>query len=234
MSGCGPGTLTGCSTIASSRPGSKSRRPRSPARAASTRASRSASSPSLRALPDDCRDYDVATDVEVVEHLAPADVDDVSPGDGRAPAPGREARRDYAELPLRVAARGVLGNRFGELEYTSQDINRCPPRLLRQLLEVLGLNDVRVHSFLALAPFTARFGWRLPDRLAHLERGPLDRVAGSCSSAPASSPGGSSNAATGPRRLRLREPSARSCRSHRARRSAVGGVSLAEAGGIPT
>ena len=83
----------------------------------------------------------------------------------------------------------MLGNRFGEMEYASQHINRCTPRLLRQLLEDLGLNDVRVHSFLALAPFTAPLGWRLPDMLAHLERGPLERVAGSCSSAPASSPG---------------------------------------------
>ena len=72
----------------------------------------------------------------------------------------------------------MLVNRFGEVKYVSQHINRFTPRRLRQLLEGLGLNDVRVVSFLALAPFAAPLGWRLPDILARLERGPVERVAG--------------------------------------------------------
>jgi hypothetical protein len=72
----------------------------------------------------------------------------------------------------------MLVNRFGELTYASQHIHRFTPRRLRQLLQDLGLKDVRVHSYLALAPFAAPLGWRLADALARLERGPLERLGG--------------------------------------------------------
>lgn len=67
---------------------------------------------------------------------------------------------------------------FGELNYAPQHINRFTPRRLRQLLQDLELKDVRVHPYLALAPFAAPLGWRLADKLARLERGPVERVAG--------------------------------------------------------
>jgi hypothetical protein len=64
------------------------------------------------------------------------------------------------------------------VKYGSQHINRFTPRLLRQLFHDLGLNDVHVHPFLALAPFAAPLGWGLSDALARLERGPLERTTG--------------------------------------------------------
>ena len=78
MSGCGPGTLIGLledrfistgieistTEIAYARREYESESKRFLAIAA-------------RALPDGCRDYGVATVVEVVEHLAPANLDDV-------------------------------------------------------------------------------------------------------------------------------------------------------------
>ena len=59
----------------------------------------------------------------------------------------------------------------------------------RQLLHGLGLEHVRVHSYLALAPFAAPLGWRLSDVLARLERGPLERVAGLLVLGPGIKPG---------------------------------------------
>jgi hypothetical protein len=64
------------------------------------------------------------------------------------------------------------------VNYAPQHINRFTPRRLRQLLHDLGLKDVRVHPYLALAPFAAPLSWRLADMLTRLERGPIERVAG--------------------------------------------------------
>jgi len=93
----------------------------------------------------------------------------------------------------------TLVNRFGELNYAPQHVNRFAPRRLRELLQDLGLKDVRVHPYLALAPFAAPLGWRLADMLARLERGPLEQVAGLLLPAPAASPGMGSDAAAWPR-----------------------------------
>jgi 2-polyprenyl-3-methyl-5-hydroxy-6-metoxy-1,4-benzoquinol methylase len=131
-----------------------------------------------RALPDDGGDYDVATVVEVIEHLAPADVDDLLRATIEHLRAGGKLVVTTPNFRSAWPVIQVLVNRFGEVNYTMQHINRFTPRRLRQLLQGLDLEDVRVHSFLALAPFTAPLGWRLPDLLARLERGPVERVAG--------------------------------------------------------
>jgi len=133
---------------------------------------------SARALPDDCRDYDVATVVEVVEHLAPAELDDVLRATIERLRPGGKLVLTTPNFRSAWPLVQMFVNRFGELNYAPQHINRFTPRRLRQLLEDLGLKDVRVHPYLALAPFAAPLGWRLADMLARLERGPLERVAG--------------------------------------------------------
>ena len=133
---------------------------------------------SARALPDDCRDYDVATAVEVVEHLAPAEVDDVLRATIERLRPGGKLIVTTPNLRSAWPLVEILVNRFGEVSYASQHIDRFTPGLLRQLLQDLGLKDVRVDPYLALAPFAAPLGWRLADMLARLERGPLERVVG--------------------------------------------------------
>jgi 2-polyprenyl-3-methyl-5-hydroxy-6-metoxy-1,4-benzoquinol methylase len=133
---------------------------------------------SARALPDDCHDYDVATVVEVVEHLAPAEVDDVLGATIERLCPGGKLVVTTPNFRSAWPLVEMLVNRFGELTYASQHIHRFTPRRLRQLLQDLGLKDVRVHSYLALAPFAAPLGWRLADALARLERGPLERLGG--------------------------------------------------------
>jgi SAM-dependent methyltransferase len=133
---------------------------------------------SARALPDDNRDYDVATVVEVIEHLSPTDVDDVLRATIERLRPGGKLVVTTPNFHSAWPIAEMLVNRFGEVKYTSQHINRFTARPLRQLLQGLGLEDVHVHSYLALAPFAAPLGWRLADMLARLERGPLERTAG--------------------------------------------------------
>jgi 2-polyprenyl-3-methyl-5-hydroxy-6-metoxy-1,4-benzoquinol methylase len=133
---------------------------------------------SVGALPQDCRDYDVATVVEVIEHLAPADLDEVLRATIERLRPGGKLVVTTPNFRSAWPLVEVLVNRFGEVTYAAQHINRFTPRLLRRLLEDLGLDEVRVQPFLALAPFAAPLGWRLPDVLARLERGRLERVAG--------------------------------------------------------
>jgi SAM-dependent methyltransferase len=133
---------------------------------------------SARALPDDCRDYDVATVVEVIEHLSPADLDHVLRATIERLRPGGKLIVTTPNFRSAWPLVEMLVNRFGEVKYASQNIHRFTPRLLRQLLQDLGLKDVRVHSYLALAPFAAPLGWRLSDVLAHLERRSLERAVG--------------------------------------------------------
>jgi SAM-dependent methyltransferase len=132
----------------------------------------------VRRLPDDCRDYDVATVVEVVEHLPPREVDETLRATIERLRPGGKLVVTTPNFRSAWPLVQVLVNRFGELNYAPQHINRFTARLLRQLLEDLGLEDVRVRAYLALAPFAAPLGWRLPDILVRLERGALERVAG--------------------------------------------------------
>jgi 2-polyprenyl-3-methyl-5-hydroxy-6-metoxy-1,4-benzoquinol methylase len=125
-----------------------------------------------QALPDDCRDYDVATVVEVIEHLSPADLDDVLTAAIERLRPGGKLVVTTPNFRSAWPLVEMLVNRFGELNYGQQHINRFTPRRLRRLLRDLGLKDVRVNPCLAIAPFTAPLGWRLADKLDRLRRGP--------------------------------------------------------------
>lgn len=131
-----------------------------------------------RALSDDCRDYDVATVVEVIEHLSPAELDDVLGATIERLRPGGKLVVTTPNFRSAWPLVEMLVNRFGELNYGPQHINRFTPRRLRRLLRDFGLEDVRVNPYLAIAPFAAPVGWRLADRLDRLRRGPLELVAG--------------------------------------------------------
>jgi SAM-dependent methyltransferase len=131
-----------------------------------------------RTLADDCRDYDVATAVELIEHLSPADAADVL---GATIERLRRGGKLVVTTPNFHSAWPLvqlLLNHFGDVDYTLQHTSHYTPPRLRQLLHDLGLNDVRIHPCLALAPFMAPLGWRLPDMIARLERGPFERLTG--------------------------------------------------------
>jgi len=133
---------------------------------------------SARALPGLYRDYDVATLVDVVEHLAPVELDDVLRATIERLRPGGKLVVTTPNFRSAWPLVERLISRIGPVDYAPQHINRFTPRRLQQLLEDLGLKDVRVHRYLGLAPFAATLSWRLADILARLERGPLERVAG--------------------------------------------------------
>lgn len=177
--GCGPGTLIGLLDDRFSSTGIDiSRNEIAYARREYESESKRFFAVAARNLPDDCRGYDVATVVEVIEHLSPADVDDVLRATIERLRPGGKLVVTTPNFRSAWPLVEMLVNRFGEVTYSSQHINRFTPRRLRQLLHGLGLVDVRVHPYLALAPFAAPLGWRLPDLLVRLERGPFERVAG--------------------------------------------------------
>lgn len=130
------------------------------------------------ALPDECRDYDVVTVVEVIEHLAPVELDHVLRTTIERLRRGGKLVVTTPNFRSAWPLVEMLVDRFGELKYASQHINMFTPRRLRQLLQDLGLEDVQVHPYLALAPFAAPLDWRLADLVAQLERGPFERMAG--------------------------------------------------------
>jgi SAM-dependent methyltransferase len=132
----------------------------------------------VQELPDECRDYDVATIVEVIEHLAPAELDSVLRATIQRLRLGGKMVVTTPNFSSAWPLVEMLVDRFGELKYAPQHINRFTPVRLRQLLEDVGLENVRVRPYLAFAPFAAPLGWRLADTLAQLERGRLERVAG--------------------------------------------------------
>lgn len=129
-------------------------------------------------LPDECRDFDVATLVEVIEHLTPSELNAVLHTTIERLRQGGKLVVTTPNFRSAWPLVEMFVNRFGELNYAPQHINRFTRRRLRELLQGLGLEDVRVYPYLALAPFSAPLGWRLADRFAHLERGRLERVAG--------------------------------------------------------
>jgi SAM-dependent methyltransferase len=131
-----------------------------------------------QALPEECHDYDVATIVEVIEHLAPAELDDVLQATIERLRVGGKLVVTTPNYRSAWPIVQMLVDRLGELNYVPQHINGFTPLRLRQLLQDLGLKEVRVHPYLALAPFVAPLGWRLADTFAQLERGPLERAAG--------------------------------------------------------
>jgi SAM-dependent methyltransferase len=132
----------------------------------------------LRALPDECRHYDVATIVEVIEHLGPAELDDVLRTTIERLRVGGKLVVTTPNFRSAWPIVEILVDRLGELSYARQHINRFKPPRLSQLLQDVGLEDVRVQPYLALAPFVAPLGWRLADAFAQLERGPIERAAG--------------------------------------------------------
>jgi SAM-dependent methyltransferase len=177
--GCGPGTLIGLLDDPFSSTGVDiSRTQIAYARREYESESKRFFALPVRALPDDCRDYDVATVVEVIEHLSPDDVDDLLGATIERLRPDGKLVVTTPNFHSAWRLVQVLVNRFGDVHYTPQHINHYTPLRLGQLLHDLGLKDVRVQPFLALAPFTAPLGWQLPDLLARLERGPVEELAG--------------------------------------------------------
>ena len=125
----------------------------------------------LQELPEEIEPFDAVTAVELIEHLPPDLLEDtLRSAMGRLRPGGRlvlTTPNYHSAWPLVER----IVDRVGDVEYYVQHINRFTRPRFRELLEGLGLAEVQVDAYLALAPFSAIFGWRFADRVARVEAG---------------------------------------------------------------
>lgn len=122
--------------------------------------------------------FDAVTMVELIEHLDPPLVDETI---GEALERLRPGGRLIVTTPNFSSAWPLVEavvNRFGEVTYNLQHINKFDAGRLVALLARHGLAQPRAEPYLFLAPFAAALGWRLADRVAALERGTLEKRLG--------------------------------------------------------
>jgi 2-polyprenyl-3-methyl-5-hydroxy-6-metoxy-1,4-benzoquinol methylase len=127
-------------------------------------------------VPADEGPFDAVTMVELIEHLEPSAVDATI---GEALDRMRPGGRLVITTPNFQSAWPALEaavNRFGDVSYGFQHINKFDPARLVALLERHGLVAPRADQFLFLAPFAAALGWGVADRVARLERRPEARL----------------------------------------------------------
>jgi 2-polyprenyl-3-methyl-5-hydroxy-6-metoxy-1,4-benzoquinol methylase len=126
-------------------------------------------------LPGDVGPFDAVTMVELVEHLEPRVVDQIISEALECVRPGGKfvitTPNFHSVWPLIEA----LINRFGEVKYQFQHINKFTRQGLTRLLESHGLVDIRVEPYLFVAPFAAAVNWHLAGRVAQIEQGPLEQ-----------------------------------------------------------
>jgi 2-polyprenyl-3-methyl-5-hydroxy-6-metoxy-1,4-benzoquinol methylase len=129
-------------------------------------------------LPEHEGPFDAVTLIELIEHLDPRVVDETI---GEALERLRPGGKLVLTTPNFSSAWPLIEaviNRFGEVTYDFQHINKFGPRRLAELLGSHGLTQTRVEPYLFLAPFAASIGWRFADRVARLERGILEKRLG--------------------------------------------------------
>jgi 2-polyprenyl-3-methyl-5-hydroxy-6-metoxy-1,4-benzoquinol methylase len=177
--GCGPGTLLGMLRDEHESVGVDITQPQIDyAREVYRAPNRSFYACALQELPEELEPFDAVTAVELIEHLPPDLLEDtLSSAMGRLRPGGRlvvTTPNYHSAWPL--VERVV--DQVGDVEYHVQHINRFTRSRLRELLESLGLGEVQVGAYLALAPFSAILGWRFADRVARVEHGFVEQALG--------------------------------------------------------
>jgi len=120
-------------------------------------------------LPFEDGSFDVATCIELVEHLTPAECHDLLTEARRVIAPGGVLSLTTPDYGGAWPALEWAVNRLGGVSYEDQHITHFTPSSLGSMLEGAGFEDVRVERYQFMAPFFAALGWRLADRVARLE-----------------------------------------------------------------
>lgn len=114
--------------------------------------------------------FDAVTMIELIEHLEPAVVDATIDESLERLRPGGKLVITTPNFHSAWPAIEAAVNRFGEVSYGFQHINRFGPARLVDLLERHGLVAPKAEQFLFLGPFAAALGWRAGDRVARLDR----------------------------------------------------------------
>lgn len=177
--GCGPGTLLGTLDAEHESVGVDITQPQiAYAREVYGAPNRSFYACALQELPEEIELFDAVTAVELIEHLPPDLLKDtLNSAVGRLRPGGRlvlTTPNYHSAWPLVER----IVDRVGDVDYYVQHINRFTRPRFHELLEGLGLAEVQVSAYLALAPFSAILGWRFADLVARIEAGFVERGLG--------------------------------------------------------
>jgi 2-polyprenyl-3-methyl-5-hydroxy-6-metoxy-1,4-benzoquinol methylase len=129
-------------------------------------------------LPEDEGPFDAVTLVELIEHLDPHVVDETI---GQALERLRPGGKLITTTPNFRSAWPLVEaviNRFGEVTYDFQHINKYHVTRLTELLDSHGLVHTHAEPYLFMGPFAASLGWGAADRVARFERGLIERHLG--------------------------------------------------------
>lgn len=128
----------------------------------------------LEELPAELEAFDAVTAVELIEHLPQRLAEStLKQAVGRLRPGGKLVlTTPNYRSPWPLVER--LVDRFGDVEYYVQHINKFNRARFRGLVEEIGLRDVSVRAYLAAAPFSAAFGWQTADLVARLEAGAIE------------------------------------------------------------
>jgi SAM-dependent methyltransferase len=129
-------------------------------------------------LPSDEGPFDAVTLVELIEHLDPAVVDETIREALERLRPGGKLIVTTPNFRSAWPLVEAVINRFSEVTYDFQHINKFHVERLADLLDGLGLVQTRVEPYLFMGPFAAAVDWGLADRVARFERGAIERRAG--------------------------------------------------------
>lgn len=120
-------------------------------------------------LPYDNGTFDVATCIELLEHLTPSDGRTLLTEAARVIRPGGRLLLTTPDYGGAWPALEWLLNRVSPVTYEDQHITHYTRASLKHFLEQAGFRDVRVERYLFLAPFLAPFGWSVAERFARIE-----------------------------------------------------------------
>lgn len=129
-------------------------------------------------LPADEGPFDAVTLVELIEHLDPGLVDETIREALERLRPGGKLILTTPNFRSAWPLVEAVINRFSEVTYDFQHINKFHVGRLTDLLDGLGLVQAHVEPYLFAGPFAAAIDWRLADRVARFERGPVERRLG--------------------------------------------------------
>jgi 2-polyprenyl-3-methyl-5-hydroxy-6-metoxy-1,4-benzoquinol methylase len=127
-------------------------------------------------VPADEGPFDAITMVELIEHLEPAVVDATIAESLERLRPGGKLVITTPNFHSAWPALEAAVNRFGDVSYGFQHINKFVPARLIELLRRHGLVEPKAEQFLFLGPFAAALGWRAADRIARFDGGAQRRL----------------------------------------------------------